>query len=459
MRGRLRVRPLVLEHWPFLLALSAVVASRLWFAVTFPVVQISDYEAYYNEARGFAGLIESHVSAMNAIGPKLVFALWFRLVGDSLAGIGIANTFLYAASLCMVYAGTWRIFGRTTATLVVWIGFFSLSELYFINLASSEVLGGFFIAALYYVISFGSLSWSRTVLVGVITGFAVYNRSNILPIAALVLVNQILYSEGLRKALAKAFLAQLLTLVAVLPLCFYNLSQFGRFTPLIANAEALWYGNNPKLSGDFHAYTKVPEDYPLGSSERAAVRREFSSFYTHPDSAVDFSRLNPYQVGDVKVRYALAWIASEPRRYVSLIQARFQFLFFACTYGEVPYRYYDLKNPAQPRWRPAHQRLIERVRLPVRRLYQVLISCALAGLILTILRYRPVAFLRSPRAAALLLLGYYAIPFLLTAAANRYHVPVLNLAWIYFAHGVVLLGAGGRALIARANVGVVRGVA
>ncbi len=451
MRTPFRVRPMVREHWPFLLALSAIVLSRLWFAVTFPVVQISDYEAYYNEARGFAGLIEPHVSALNAIGPKLVFAVWFRLVGDSLTGIGIANTFLYATSLCLAYAGTRRIFGRTTATLVVWIGFFSLSELYFINLVSSEVLGGLFIAALYYVISLGSLSWSRTVLVGVITGFAVYNRSNILPIAALVLVNQLLYSEGLRRAMAKAFVAQLVTLVAVLPLCFYNLSKFGRFTPLIANAEALWYGNNPKLSGDFHAYTKVPEDYPVGSAERAALRREFASFYTNPDPEVDFSRLNPYEVGDVKVRYALAWIASEPVRYLSLIRARFQFLFFACTYGEVPYRYYDLKNPAQPRWRPAHQRLMERVRMPVRSLYQFLIGSALAGLILTILRRGPLAFLRSPQGAAFLLLVYYAIPFLLTAAANRYHIPVLTLAWVYLAHGVVLLGSGLRARIARGN--------
>lgn len=452
MGSTLRARLTVREHWPFLLALSAVVLSRLWFAVTFPVVQISDYEAYYNEARGFAGLTTSQVSALNAIGPKLFYAAWFRLVGDSLVGIGIANTFLYAASLSLAYAGTRRIFGRATAIVAVWIGFLSLSELYFINLASSEVLGGFFIAALYYVLSLGSLSWSRTVLVGLITGLAVYNRSNILPIAALVLVVQLLHSEGVRSAFAKASVAQLVTLLTVLPLCFFNLSRFGRFTPLIANAEALWYGNNPKLAGDFHAYTKVPEDYPVGSQDRADLRREFSSFYLNPDPEVDFSRLNPYEVGDVKVRYALAWIASEPRRYLSLIKARFQFLFFACTYGEVPYRYYEPKNPAQPRWRPAHRRLIERVRSPIRRLYQVLIGCALVGLILTVLRYRPDAFLRSPQAAALLLLVYYVIPFLLTAAANRYHIPVLNLAWVYLAHGVVLVVKGVHAQGGHASV-------
>jgi hypothetical protein len=46
---------------------------------------------------------------------------------------------------------------------------------------------------------------------------------------------------------------QLVTIAVTLPLCFFNYSRFGHFTPFIANPQALCYGNNPQLSGDFHS--------------------------------------------------------------------------------------------------------------------------------------------------------------------------------------------------------------
>ena len=432
----------IVRHRPFGLVLLAIVASRLWFALTFPVVQISDYEAYYDEARGFASLSARGVTPFNSIGPKLFFSVWFRLFGDGLRGVGVANTFLYAAAVGLAYAGTMRAFGRTTAVVLSLVAFISLSELYFINLACSEILGAFFVSWIYFLISAGSLSWRKVALVGFASGLAVYNRSNILPTGLLVLVHELLMTRAVRPALMKAVAVQSITLGVTLPLCVFNLAHFGRFTPLIANAEALWYGNNPKLSGDFHSYTKVPEDFPPGTPEREQLRREFSGFYLSPDRDLDFSSMNPYEVGDVKVRYALSWIGSEPGRYAHLIWARFQFLFFSCTYGEVPFRYYDADNPAQPRWSPGHQRLIERARLPIRNLYQFLIAGALVGLLITTFRDRTAFLLATTKGSALVIVAFYSAPFLLTAAANRYHIPILTLAWVYLAHGTVLVGRG-----------------
>jgi hypothetical protein len=43
----------------------------------------------------------------------------------------------------------------------------------------------------------------------------------------------------------------------------------------------------------------------------------------------------------------------------------------------------------------------------------------------------------------LLIIAYYSTPFLLTTGANRYHIPILPilcLAWVYLAHGLVILG-------------------
>jgi hypothetical protein len=417
-----------------------VLASRLWFVVCFPIVQGSDYGAYYSEARGFAGLGPGGVSAMYAIGPKLLYSIPFRLFGDGLRVVGITNLLVYAAALVLLYAGVLRVFDRATALLTIVVCCFSLSEMYFINLASTETLGTLFIAAILLVMSGGLVSWRAAVALGAVGGLAVYDRSNIFPMGALAFAQVLLLRRNWREALAKGALVQLVTLAVTLPLCLFNYSRFGHFTPLIANPQTLWYGNNPKLSGDFHRYTEVAEDFPKGHPERARLRREFAPFYLNPDPDMETATMNPYQVGELKVRYALGWIRKNPGHYLHLIVARFQLFFFSCTYGEAPFRTgYSRTDPAQPRWEPAHERLIAAARLPIRKLYQVLISGAALGLLATVVRYGPRAFLGSNVALPLLIVAYYTTPFLLTIGANRYHVPILCLCWIYLAHGLVIL--------------------
>jgi hypothetical protein len=141
----------------------------------------------------------------------------------------------------------------------------------------------------------------------------------------------------------------------------------------------------------------VPEDLPKGHPERARLRREFAPFYLSPDPDMETAKMNPSEVGELKVRYALGWIRHNPGHYLHLIWARFQLFFFSCTYGEAPYRTaYSRTDPQQPRWTPAHERLIERARLPIRRLYQVLIAGAAIGLLVTVAFHRPKAFLTPP---------------------------------------------------------------
>ena len=161
--------------------------------------------------------------------------------------------------------------------------------------------------------------------------------------------------------------------------------------------------------------------------------------------------MTPYQIGDLKVRYALGWIRQNPGRYLHLIVARFQLFFFSCTYGEAPFRTaYTRTNPEQPRWTPAHERLIERARLPIRSLYQLLIAGAALGLLVTTARYGARQLLTSTKGLPLLIVAYYSTPFLLTIGANRYHIPILCLCWIYLAHGLVILGRALRRPVAGA---------
>ena len=428
------------SHWPFALLLAAIVATRLWFTFTYPIVQISDYQAYYDEARGFAGLAPLRLTSLYAIGPKLFYSVFFRLFGDSLYVIGVVNAVTYAVAVCVLYAAALRIYGARTAWLSTLVCFVSLSELYFNNLASTETLGTLFVNLIVLLLALGRTSSRFLVGLGVVAGLAIYNRSNMLPIGALVFAWSWLQARDLQKSLARAALVQGVALVVCVPLASFNLSHFGRFTPLIANAATLWYGNNPSLSGDFHSYPPTPEMLPPGSVERRRLAEELRPIYVNPDPDMDFSKMGPYEVGDVRVRYALGWIMQNPWRYLDLVRARFGLFFFSCTYGEAPYwKFYNPSDASQPRWASGAKRLMRSARLPVRRWYQVLIAGAAMGLIATFVHSGPSRFLSSNPGLPFVFIAFYAAPFLLTIGANRYHIPILGLCWIYLAHGLDLL--------------------
>jgi hypothetical protein len=420
------------RHGAFIVVLGLTLAWRLYFAWHWPIVQISDYSAYYGEARSLAGLTEGTYTALYTWGPKLLYSVPFRVAGDDLRVLGAANALLYALSLVFLYAGARRIFGGAVATLTPVVSLFSLSEVYFTNLASTEVPGTLSMSVIFWLMTYETTPRILAAL-GLVIGLATYNRSNMLVFPALIFLYEAARTRQFWVPVRKAAIVQGITLVVILPLCLLNQHYFDRFSPVIANSAQLWWGNNPRLSGDFHTYPPTPEDLPPGSAERAQLAKEYSSFYVNPDPSMDFNAMKPHDVSNVRMRYALGWIRQNPMRYLQLIKARTILLFWSCTYGEAPYREYDPNNPEQPRWRPAHERLIERVRLPVRSLYKVLISLAMVGAVVTFVRHR-----RDLRVALpLLIVAWYAVPFVLTAAANRYKIPVLGLCWVYVASGLI----------------------
>ena len=419
-------------HGPFLAVLALTLAWRVYFAVTWPIVQVSDYSAYYGEARILAGLSDGRFTALHSWGPKLLYSLPMRVAGDSLRVLGIFNALLYAASLVFLYAGARRIFDGATATLAAVVCLFSLSEVYFTNLAATEVPGTFFMALIFWLMTFETTPRVLAAL-GIAIGLASYNRTNMLVFPGLVFLYDALRTRTLWRPLGKAAIVQAIALATMLPLGFMNQQHFGRFTLVIANSAQLWWGNNPRLSGDFHSYPPTPEDLPPGSPERAKLVEEYRPFYVNPDPSMDFKAMKPHDVSSVRVRYAVGWIRQNPVRYLQLVKARVQLLFWSDTYGEAPFREYDARNPDQPTWRPAHRRAIEKARLPVRSLYKVLIALAAGGAALTLLLRRGDVRVALP----LLIVVWYCLPFVLTVAANRYKIPVLGLCWLYLAAGLL----------------------
>jgi hypothetical protein len=286
----------------------------------------------------------------------------------------------------------------------------------------------------YAILARGADSIRTRIALGLAIGLAAYVRANMLSLVALVFFHRWLTSHRIIKSFHATVIVSLTTIVTLTPLCYFNKAQFGRFTPMVSNAALLWYGNNPEATSTFHAYAKVPEDFPPHSRERRRLRARYASFHVNPDSEMDFGKMDSYEISIVKMRYGLGWIRDNPLRYAWLALCRAKRFFWQDTYGEVPYLYYDQDNPRQPRWGDAAKHLIETIRLPARSWFRFLITMSLLGLMITVATHGGSRFI-ADSALPLLIVALYCVPFLLIAVANRYHIPILCLLWTYIGHG------------------------
>ena len=436
---------------------SATLLLRVAFALLMPIAPVSDYQRDYEAARSLAGLspwIGGAGLSISNLGPKLFYAGVFRVFGDGLRVIGVVNAILYATAVWLLYLATEKVFGLTTARLASALTLVSLSELFFNNVTSSEVLATLFICALYFALVAGDGA-GYVLRVGSVGGLGAYIRSNTLAIGALVALQRLLERRGLRNALVSAVAVQVTALVVALPLAALHQRYYGRFTVWAPGAaEQVWYGNNPSLRGDLHEYAPIPEELPVGGPHRKGLAAEYASFYANPNPNALAKEMGIYGSSELRARYALGWIRQHPRRYLELVVARVRMMFAHCNFGPAAYLYYDPDQPGQPRWPEPLRRLFfggssaRRIGGPDTPLpaamrgvdlwYRTLGSLAFVGLLVTVAK-DPRAFLSSPAGVPFLIAVWYIAPFALTLGLNRYKVPVLCLAWVYLAHGICLL--------------------
>jgi len=292
------------------------------------------------------------------------------------------------------------------------------------------------------------------ILIGAIIGLATYNRSNLMSMGIVVLVIEVL-RNGVVRGFKRTSIAGIAAVVALIPLCLFNLTTFGRFTPLTANAGIqAWYGNNPNATPGSHRYEQLPEEFPMGSAERARRAEAYRGFFPTAGRNGVIDGANLYRLSDLGARYASAWIRANRRTYVAFCAARLRGLYSQCTYGVAPYLFYDATLSGQPRWaewargvllgRDAPARSLDGPANPITPLnrfvgnwYKALAAGALLGGALTLL---VVCAKRSgwDQLIPLLIVTVYTLPFVLTIGLNRYHVPVMGLMWVYLSRGMVI---------------------
>ena len=444
---------MVKEHRAFQVIAAAILATRLAFAFAFPIAQISDYSGYFSGAQRLAGLQEGGLGSWDPIGPKLLYSLPLRVFGPDIRVLGVTNAFVFLIGVAFLYRAARLTFDAPTATVAALISLSSFSDVYFNNLACTEVLAGLFLNTLFYLLARPSRPGGLLAL-GFVLGLAAYNRSNMVVMAAAFFVLEWLRSREVIGTLRRTALVQGIALLVMLPLCAYNYSNFGRFTPVTSNSGMqVWYGNNPFAGPGSHNYARLPEEFPPGSRERLELANAYRGFFPSAGAGARMLGADPYALSDLGVRYALAWIRANPGRYAWFSLSRARQMYEQCSYGVAPYLFYDPDATGQPAWAPSFRAALLGSGAPVRKQdgppnpptaivrfvriwYQILLWGAVAGLLVTIAH---VSVTRTARVRLLpgLILLIYTAPFLLTIALNRYHVPVMGLLWTYLAHLIV----------------------
>ncbi len=297
--------------WPVLLAACALGALlRVLWMTNVHSVPVSDFAYYLSKA---ADLASGRGYANNGVptafwppGYPIFLAGVFKAFGASLAVAKATNIALWTATTVLVYLLGLRLDGRATAAVAAFTVALFPEFILFANLTSSENL--FIPLVLGAALAFspkqkmsGPPNWRRSLLAGLLLGFAVVVRTTAVllpPLMALVLV---LWYRS-RPAFISACL--LLAAFAISPAAWVVRNAVVMGSPVLSTngGISLWTGNNPLATGGYRLKgTTPPTDISTPEKELAS-----NSEYT---------------------KAAITFVVTEPGQFIALVPEKAKQLF------------------------------------------------------------------------------------------------------------------------------------
>ena len=273
-------------------------------------VPVSDFAYYVGKATSLAagqGYANGGVpTAFWPPGYPIFLAGVFKLFGSSLAVAKATNIVLWTATTVLVYLLGLKLEGRATAAVAAFIVALFPEFILFANLTSSEnlfiplVLGATLVFSPKAKMS-GPPSWKRSLLAGLLLGFAVIVRTTAVllpPLMALVLV---LWYRS-KPALVSACL--LVAAFAISPGAWAARNAVVMGSPVLSTngGISLWTGNNPLATGGY----RLKGDSPARDVSTPANELAANSAYT---------------------KEALTFIVSEPGQWIALMPEKAKQLF------------------------------------------------------------------------------------------------------------------------------------
>jgi 4-amino-4-deoxy-L-arabinose transferase-like glycosyltransferase len=297
--------------WPMLLTACALGALiRVLWMTNVHSVPVSDFAYYLNKGISLAngqGYTSGGVpTAFWPPGYPIFLAGVFKVFGGSLEVAKATNIVLWTATTVLVYLLGLRLDGRATAAVAAFTVALFPEFILFANLVSSEnlfiplVLGSALILSPKQKMS-GPPNWKRSLLAGLLLGFAVVVRTTAVLLPPLMALILMLWYRS-RPAFISACL--LIAAFAISPAAWVVRNAVVMGSPVLSTngGISLWTGNNPLATGGYRLKgTYPPRDISTPANELAA-----NSAYT---------------------KEAITFVVTQPGQFIALVPEKAKQLF------------------------------------------------------------------------------------------------------------------------------------
>ena len=265
-----------------------------------------------NFLNGRGLVVNENLKAYRTPIPGLYIAVIYAIFGFSVRAVQIANIFLGAFTVWLVYDLVGRIFGVIAAR---WSAFFTAFYpvlLFYTGQMLSETLVIMLIAlALWLVWQLHDRMAIWFGAAGIVLGLAVLTRETALPIAVLIALWTLIgcRATGWRQRVSPALVMLAFLLITITPWTIHNYVATSKFVPLTSQGGlSLWIANNPLADGTGVGgkTLRMPHVEALPEVERGAA----------------------YQ------RLAVRFICENPARFAQLTLRRLQYFWHLEYHGE-----------------------------------------------------------------------------------------------------------------------------
>lgn len=249
-----------------LYAFAVALVFRLSWAMTIPVVPVSDGHAYdvfaQNIALGYGyGWEPYKPSAYWPVGTSAIYAFFYWAFGHHYLVVAL---FQVAVGLAVVVAATYlarRWFDTQVALATAWILACWPLLIEYTTLLASELYFLLFVMAAYWFAGAPRPAWARGTLSGVFLAAANYVRPVALLLPPLLYAKEMLERHRQRAAILACVICVAATAACIAPWSLRNWHAFDRFVLMSTNGgRVLWMGNNPDADTGYMLEPKLNVD-------------------------------------------------------------------------------------------------------------------------------------------------------------------------------------------------------
>ncbi|HTR98516.1 MAG TPA: glycosyltransferase family 39 protein [Bacteroidota bacterium] len=256
--------------WIVLLGL----AIRLGVALLFAPPLFSDDIDYVAIgkllARGGGFLLDGSSTTYRPPGYPYILSLFFRLFGDSLTPVRLAQAACDMVSCLLVFSIGRKLFDDRVGLVAAGIFALSPMQILYVSIMMTETLFTVTFLGVVRICMENRISTRRALLGGIVLGAGTLIRPTLLLLPCALFAGRWGRRESVRSDLRAFLLMGAVCLVVLLPWLIRNEEQFGRLTLTSNTGVNFWIGNHPGASG---AYS-WPDDNPLAHVDDEFARSD-----------------------------------------------------------------------------------------------------------------------------------------------------------------------------------------